>query len=446
MAYVSGVNVPSSISGTGTQGRSSVLSGHIFNAGMEVPEVLEGLIIKFPNFYLTDLTEKIAGVSQTIQSDQVQWQIMDRTRKSATVTAVANGTTATATLTLDITADGTDDLGYFLVGDEFRVANSGENGRVTVVSAAGGFQTIQVVRYAGGNWSTALVNTAHKIGHIGTGFARGSASSGGYRSYLPGYDYNVTNIHRRGFKIERGVMSQRTTVDGDSWYFHQEDFEQKEFLRDFEAKLVFGKRYQTTNSGVQQTRGLMEYAEGSGQSVTYSSAVGVQEADISQLLQQLYPLQGSNDLIALCGEKFLFNANHALSDKYRSIPNSEKPAELAGLNFQSYEIAGKRIHFSYFDLFSDSAIVPVVTPSSTAKDFRDLALVLDFGVASGANKRNIEVCYREGAKFIQKMIPGMASPGLEAASGYDGLAGELLTEFTTVCRVPGRLGLLYANS
>lgn len=446
MGLIPSINVPSSITGTGTLARNQqVLASHIFNAGLEKPEILEALLIKFPNFYLTDLTDKIAGVSQTIFSDTYSWILMDRTRKSGTITAISNGTTATATLTLDITADGVNDLGYFIVGDTFRVADTGMNGIVTAVGNSGGFQTIQVQRYDGANWATATINTNNKIGHIGTGFARGSAGSGGVRSYLPTYDYNTTEIHRRGFKIERGVMAQKTYVDNDSWYFHQEDFEQKEFMRDFEAMLVFGKRFK---GAVGQTRGLMEYAEGSGQSVTFSSGVGVQEADWSQLLQQLYPQQGSSDLIALCGEKILFDTNHALGSRYRELPQQEKPRELSGLNFQSYEIAGKRVHFAYYELFSDSAVVPVVTPSSTAKDFRNTALVLDFGMVTGANgsHRNIEVLYRDGAKFIQKMIPGMASPGLEVSNAYDGLQGELLTEFTTAVYMPNRLGLVYANS
>lgn len=445
MGYIPGTSGPSSLSGTGTQARDTqVLSGHIFNAGLEKPSILESLIIKFPNYYLTDLTEKIAGVSSDdLYSDVHSWQIQDRTRKGATISSLTNGTTTSATLTLDITADGVNDLGYFLVGDEFRVANSGVNGRVTATSNSGGFQTITVSRFDGAAWAVATITSTFKIGHIGTGFARGSSSSGGVRTYLPGNDYNVTNIHRRGFKIERGVMAQKTYVDDKSWYFKEEDFEQKEFMRDFEAKMIFGKRYQGT---VNQTRGWMEYAENSGQSVTFSSGVGVQESDWSQLIKQLLPQQGANDVIALCGETILEQTNHALADRYRSIPNSEKPAQLAGLNFQSYEIMGRKVHFSYFDLFSDAAIVPVVTPSSVAKDFRNLALVLDFGMVAGANVRNLEVKYRNGAKHIQKMITGMASPGLEVSNAYDGLQGELLTEFTTVCHLPNRLGLVYANS
>lgn len=443
---IPGTNVPTSTSGTGTIARSQVLSGHIYNAGLEVPEILEDLIVKYPDYWFAELLESIPTVTEGIDSDVVSWEIMERTRKGATVSAVANGTTATATLTLDIAADGSTDLGYFLVGDEIRVANSGENGRVTAVSAAGGFQTIDVVRYAGGNWSTSLVNTNHKIGHIGTGFARGSSASGGYRSYLPTTDYNVTTIHRRGFKIERGVMGQKTWIDKQAgfWYFKQEDFEQKEFYRDFHAKLLFGKRF-VTKTGVQQNKGLMEYAEGSGNLVGFSSAVGVQESDWISLAESLITNQGSDDLVVLMGQRIFLQNQTALADRYRSIPNSEKPAQLAGLNFSSYEIGNKRFHFKYFDVFSDEAIVPSVTPSSTAKDFKNVALVLDLGMAS-PTQRNIQVKYRNGAKFIQKLIPGMVGPGGEASNAYDGVAGELLCEFTNAVLLPNRLGLVYANS
>lgn len=446
MALIPGTNVPSTITGTGTQSRGTqLLSGHIFNAGLEKPEILEALIIKYPQYYLTDLMEKIAGVSENISSDTFTWQIQDRTRKSATVTAISNGTTATATLTLDITADGSTDFGYFLPGDEFRVADTQTNGRVITVSNSGGFQTMTVQRYDGAAWATSSINTTNKIGHIGTGFARGSAGSGGTRSYLPTTDYSVTQIHRRGFTIERGVLHQKTYVDNKSWYFKNEDFEQKEFMRDFESKLLTANRFKTT-TGVQQSRGLLDYAATSGQSVTFSSAIGAQESDWAQLIQQMYPQNGDNDLIALCGEKILLDTQHSLADKYRRLQMSEQPSTLAGLNFQSYEIAGKRIHFAYYEMFSDAAVFPVVTPSSTARDYRNLALVLDFGTVSGANERNIQVKYREGAKFIQKFIHGMEGPGLEAANAYDGLQGELLTEFGTACLLPNRLGLVYANS
>lgn len=444
---IPGTNVPTSTSGTGTVARSQVLSGHIYNAGQEVPEILQDLIVKFPNYWFAKLLEDIPQVTDSINSDVFAWEIMERTRKGASVTNVANGTSATATLTLDITADGSTDLGYFLIGDEVRVANSGENGRVTAVGSSGGFQTIDVVRYAGGNWSTTLLPASGtKIGHIGTGFARGSSASGGYRSYLPTSDYNLTTIHRRGIKIERGVMTQRTWVDPKAgyWYFAQEDFEQKEFMRDFHAKLLFGKRFQT-RTGVQQNRGFMESVENGGQLVGFSSAVGVQESDWMSLAESLLPQQGSDELVVLMGHTVFIQNQAALGNRYREIPDQEKPRQIAGLDFQSYQIGNKKFHFKYFDMFSDEAIVPSVTPSSTAKDFKNVALVLDMGMAS-PSQRNIQVKYREGAKFIQKLIPGMVGSGPEASNAYDGVGGELLCEFTNAILLPNRCGLVYATS
>jgi hypothetical protein len=48
--------------------------------------------------------------------------------------------------------------------------------------------------------------------------------------------------------------------------------------------------------------------------------------------------------------------------------------------------------------------------------------------------------------MIQKWISGMASEQETVSSAYDGLQGELLTEFMPVVHLPNRLGLLYANS
>lgn len=452
MAIIPGTNTPSSISGTGTQIRTSgLLEGHIFNAGLEKPDILPALIVKFPQYYLLSLTDKIAGGSGELFSNTHSWNVQDRTRKSTTLTYVSGATTASVVVTTDI-AGTTADEGYFLVGDILRVATgsstqatTGTMYRVTALGSSGTFQRLTLSKIDGSTIAQADVDGL-KAGHVATGFAEGSAGSGGFRSYLPTADYNVTSILRRGFKVSRDALAQKTWIDDKTWQFKNEDFEQKEFMRDVEALAMFGNRYKSTSlQGVNQTRGLLEYAAGSGQSVTYASSVGVQESDWQQLLQGLYNQNGSNDLIALCGRKILFDTQNALADRYRSIPNSEKPAELAGLNFQSYEIAGKRIHFTYYELFSDTAIVPSVAASSSARDFENFALVLDFQNIPGAG-RNIQMKYRSGAKMVQKFITGMASPQMEVSNAFDGLQGELLTEFMPVCYQPNKLGLIYANS
>lgn len=443
MGLTIGGSVPSSITGTGSSARASLLANHIFNAGLEKPEILESLIVKFPHFWFNQLLETIPDMSGSITSREYTWQILDRTRKGATISSLTGGTGATAVLTLDIAASG-DDLGYFLVGDVIRVANSGENGRVTAVGDAGGYQTISVVRSAGGNWSTTLVLAAMKIGHIGTGFAPGSAGSGGTRVHLPGTDYSVMNIQRRGWTIEGGVQAQKTYVGNESWYYKQEDIEQKEFLRDFQASLIFGQLTRN-RAGAAQSRGLLEYAEDSGQKVTFNSAQGVSEGDYISLVEALLPQGGSDDIVMLMGNRIFLDTQVALGDRYRSIPNSEKPAQLAGLDFQSYAIGGKKLHFKMFDVFSDPAIVPEITPTATGKDFKNVALALDLGMVT-PGERNVQVKYLEGRKFIQKVITGMEGDSYEAANAYDGIQFELLTEFLVACMLPNRLGLVYSNA
>ena len=428
---------------------TGLLEGHIFNSGMEKPLVMETIMLKYPDYWLTSLIDKL-NASKEITNDSESWNVVGRTRKGATVSSVANGTSATATLTLDTAYDSaTGQLGYFLVGDTIRVADSGEIGRVTAVGSSGAFQTIDVVRYAGGNWSTALILAAMQIGHIGSMYGEGSTGAGGYRDYFPDTDYNVTTILRRDFKITRSAMKSQKWVNwlgGKNWYYAQEDIEQKEILRDVEATTIFGKRYKSSSlQGANLSRGLMEYAENSGQTVTFSSAVGAQEADWSYMAQLLSDQQGSNDIIALCGTQILADTMHALGDRYRTAPDLTPPAlKESGIDFTSYKFLGKTFHFAKYELFSDTSIAPSVTASATAKNLGNTALLLDF--SNTENGANIQMKYREGTKMIQKLIPGMASPGLEAANKFDGIEGSLLTEFMPACYLPNRLGLIYANS
>ncbi len=122
MALIPGTNTPSTITGTGTLDRSNGLyAGHIFNAGLEKPDILESLIIKYPNYYLTSLTEKIGATRTDLMSNTHSWQIMGRTRKSATISAVANGTTATATLTTDIAYDAASDNSGLFPGRRYNL-------------------------------------------------------------------------------------------------------------------------------------------------------------------------------------------------------------------------------------------------------------------------------------------------------------------------------------
>lgn len=441
--------IPTSVNAGGAYTNSTgLLEGHVFNEMNEQPDILSALIIKYPEFYLTSLIDKI-GASSECDNQTFGWSVMGRTRKGALISSVANGTTATATLTLDTTySSANGNLGYYLVGDTIRVAESEEIGNVVAVGNSGGtVQTIDVVRAKGGNWSSSLVASNFHIGHVGSMFGEGSTGPG-FRNYFPDNDYNVTTVLRRNFQISRSAMKSKNWVNspsGKKWWYAQEDFEQREIMRDVEATMLFGQRFVSSSlQGANLSRGLFEYATGSGVQGTFSSSVGVQEADWSNLLRQLSDQQGANEVIALCGTQILADTMHALADRYRSIPNSEKTATIAGLGFESYKILGKTVHFAKYELFSDTSIVPAVTASSTVRDYTNTALILDFSTTE--NGPNIQMKYRNGSKMIQKLIPGMASPGLEAANDFDGVKGALLTEFMPVCFLPNRLGLLTANS
>jgi hypothetical protein len=448
---VDGVQIPSTFTNLNTFYNSTgLLEGHIFNQGLEQPDVLRALIIKYPKYYLTQLIDKIGG-SGEIDNDTISWNIMGRTRKGAAITALSNGTTTTATATLDTAYDAaTGNLGYFLVGDTVRVSESGIIGRVTAVSNSGGtVQTIDVARYDGAAWATTTILNTWHIGHVGSMYGEGSTGAGGYRSYFPENDYNVTTKLRRDFKITRDAMKSKKWVDapgGKNWWYAQEDFEQREFMRDIEATVLLGKRFKSTSlQGANLSRGIIESAETSGKTVTFSSSVGVQEADWAYLAQQLSDEQGSDNLIALCGTQILADTMHSLGDRYRTYPDMLPTAlKETGIDFTSYKFLGKTIHFAKYEMFSDTSIFPSVSASSTIKDSRNLALVLDFSPTD--NGTNIQLKYRNGSKLIQKMIPGMASPGLEAANKFDGIEGALLSEVTPVVYLPNRLGLVYSNS
>lgn len=441
MALNPGLNVPSSITGTGNAKRDNgIYSNHLFNVGLEKPQILESLLTKFPKSYLLNLTERISA-SRDLYNKMFTWSIMDRTRTSSTVSSVTGNTTASAVITTNVAFTDANAAGYWLVGDTFYIPNSGARGVVTAVGDAGGFQTITVARPDGTAWTAALLAANFKFGHTGSSFGQGSTGPG-YRSYFPTQEYNVSTIARRSIKITRNMMQDKIVLEDGSWFHLHEDFEHKNMLRDIEATTLFGTRYNSTAiGGRSQSRGLLEYAEGSGQTVTFSGATGVQEADLKLLIENLVPQEGSDDLVLLTGVKLQSDLQSALGNNYQSIPTSEQPRALAGLNFQSYYFLDKKIHFKYYDLFSDTTVVPAVAASSTAKDFRNFGIALDFGAVEGG-KTNIEMGWVQ--KLTQKAITGMASDSYEISDSFDGAQFEMLAEFMPICYMPNRLGLLYS--
>lgn len=451
-----GIQYPSSLSG-GTTARASIFENYVFNSGLHDPEYSKLLTYKYPQYYMTALLDRM-GSSEPVAQSTFSWSIMDRTRKSATYTAIANGTTATATLTTDIAAV-SPQLGYFQVGDVVRVAKTGALGRVSAIGIAGGFQTIDVTRPDGSVWSTTplpAVTSGDVIGHVFSAFEEGSNGPNG-RLYLPTEDYNYTQVLRASMKVTGSEMSNRTILgDGKAWYFTNEEIMLKEFARDREILLMFGNR--ASSGGIKWTRGIYDFVvNGGGILNTYASSPGVSESDLQGHIEDLLPEGGSSELLVLCGSRFLSRVQVALKDyaihgqSYGSLGNN-----MAGLDFVGYKFAGKTVYFAYYELFDDSAVLPYVgTPSAAAVNFRDFSLWLDMGTDSTGQKL-IKLKYKAHGgiqrKFVHKVIPGMmefdstGADGGFAANSFDGVEVQVLSEVGVELRLANRHGVLRANS
>lgn len=439
----------------GTSARAAIFESYVFQSGIHQPEHSKFLTYKYPQYYMTTLLDKL-GAAEAVTQDVFSWSIMDRTRLSCNYTAVANGTTATATLTTDIAAV-TVNLGYFQPGDVIRVSKTGALGVVTAIAIAGGFQTIDVQRPDGTVWSTATipaVTSADSIGHVFTAFGEGTNGPAG-RVFLPVEDFNYTQILKRSMKVTGSEMSNKTLLgDGKAWYFEVENILMKEFARDRELLVMFGQK--ANANGIKWSRGIFDWVSTSGQLTTYASTPGVGEADLQSHIAKLLPEGGSAEYLVLCGSTFLTKVMNALKDYkiHNSTPGS-LGASMAGLDFSGYAFAGKVIYFAYYELFDDPNVLPYLsTPSSTAINFRDFSLWLDLGTDS-SGRRLITLKYRalNGAqrKFIHVIIPGMmkfdgSNDGGFAANSFDGVEVQLLSEIGLELRLPNRHGILRANS
>jgi hypothetical protein len=451
---VPGISYPTAALTSGTTARASILEGYIFAAGLHDPEFSKILTYKYPQYYMTTLLDKL-GSDEPVAQTRFDWPIMDRTRKGGLVSSVANGTTATATITTNIVSDvATGNKGYFVVGDVIRL-ESGELGRVTVVGEAGGFQTIDVVRVVGGNWSTTLVNTLFVFGHVFTNFGEASTGPEG-RIHLPTYDYNYTQILRRGLKVSGTELTNRTILgDGKAWYFTCEDIMKKEFAKDRECLVMFGER-SATGAAVSATRGILSWISAEGIINTYSSAAGVAESDLQEHIADLLPEGGSSEYLVLVGATFFKNVQKALKDYaiQGAISYGSLGKNMAGLDFAGYKFMGKTIYFAYYELFSDRAVLPYVgTPSSAKINFDDFSLWLDLGNTS-AGEKLIKLHYKALAgisrKFIQTVVPGVMTFG-GGNNGFAAHTGDyveitLLSDIAVSVKNANRMGILRANS
>lgn len=440
----------------GTTARAAIFESYVFQSGIQDVEHSKILSYKYPQYYMTALLDKL-GAAEPVARSVFSWSIQDRTRQAANYTAIANGTTATATLTLDTVAVAPN-LGYFQVGDVIRIGKTQALGLVSAIGISGGFQTISVTRPDGSVWSTTplpAVTSADSIGHVFTAFGEGTNGPEG-RLFLPTEDENYTQIIKKAMKVTGSEMSNRTILgDGKAWYFTVENILMQEFARDREILMMFGQK--ANSGGVRWTRGIFDFVNTSGVLTTYGSTPGVTEQALQDHIEKLLREGGSSEYLVLCGSTFLAKVMATLKDYkiHNSTPDS-LGSRMAGLDFEGYSFLGKKVYFAYYELFDDPAILPFVgTPSATAINFRDFSLWLDLGADSGGN-RLIKMKYKahNGAqrKFVHKVIPGMmtfdgtGAEGGFAANSFDGVEVQLLSEIGLELRLANRHGILRANS
>lgn len=435
----------------GTSARSTILEGYVFQSGIHDPEHSKLLTYKYKQYYMTTLLDML-GADEPVAQTVFSWSTQDRTRKSATATTVTNGTTATATVVTTIpSAVASGDKGYYIIGDVIRT-EAGELGRVTAVGESGGFQTIDVVRVVGGNWSAALIANGFVFGHVATSFGEATAGPEG-RLFLPVEDFNYTQILKRGVKISGTELTNRTILgDGSAWYFQMEDILGKEFARDREALVMFGEK-STASSTVKATRGILSWVTSEGIINTYSSAAGVAESDFQEHIADLLPEGGSAEYLVLCGSTFLKNAQKALKDYaiQGAISYGTLGKNMAGLDFAGYRFLGKTIYFAYYELFDDTAILPYSgTPSASKINFKDFSLWLDLG-STNTGEKLIKLRYKShggiSRKFIQTTIPGIFGfNGASPTSTNDYVEVSMLSDIAVEVHLANRMGILRANS
>ena len=461
-----GISYPNTALVDGNSGRDPIMQGYVFASGIHKPEHSNILTWKYPQYYVTTLIDRM-GASEPVAQRVFTWNIMDRTRESTTIQSVASATGTTAYIETDLPYDpATGQIGYFVIGDIVRLQN-GKLGRVAEVGSGTDFtlvgsatnQAIGITQEGGGAWDTGDVAGGEVVGHSHNSFGEASSAPTG-RLYLPTEDYNYLTTLRRSFSVSGSEFTNRTYLgDGSSWYFTVEDIEMKEFAKDRENAIFFGKR--TGGAGSRDTsRGLLDWVLAEGVNNGYSKATGLTETDLQEHIKDLLIQGSSNEMFVLCGANFLKQVQLALRDyaiagamNYGSLGGNT-----AGLDFHQYLFMGKRINFAYYELFNDTKIVPFAgapdgDPANPIIDFDNFSIWLDFG-SDTTGEKLIKLCHKEhqgqSRKFIHAYEVGMMNPagmnGGMVSTGDDKFTIHYLSEIGLKVLQPQRMGILRANA
>jgi len=440
----------------GNSVRSPILESYVFQSGIHKPEHSSILTYKYPQYYLTSLLDRL-GSSEAVAQDQFSWSILDRTRDSGTVSSTTGVPGTSATFEVTEFAFTATNLGGLVVGDIVQT-QTGAILRVTAVAVStvlSAKQKVTVVKHDGTSIASTDLADAMVFGHVFNAFGEGSSAPDG-RLWLPVEDYNVTTILRRSFNISGSEFTNRTYLgDGSAWYWTVEDLHRKEFARDRELLILFGKLNAT---GVKVSRGILDWVTAQGVIGTYASATGPAESDLWEFIRRLRVEGGSTEYLALCGSKYYKGIQIAFRDYYigGGISLGTLGSNELGLDVRKYDFMGIKVNFVLYEVFDDKKALPYnSTPSSTLIDYSDFSLWIDLGSDSSGHKL-ITLKYKEhggqSRKFIQKLEVGMMNPsssdmeGGLVASGFDGFRIHMLSEIGIEVRLANRMGVMRANS
>jgi len=451
---IAGIQNPTTVfTGPFDSVRNPILSGYLFNAQLNKPEVSDIVTEKFADKYkMTTLLNRL-GAYKPVSDKAYSWFIQDRQRESATISSGVSGLPAASlTLTLDVTAAGAN-LGYFIVGDTIRT-ESGAILKVNTVGDAGGFQTIGVSKNDGSNIVTADIANSEKIGHVATTFAEGSTGPNG-RLFLPSEKYNYTQIFRRGAKVTGSALTQQSWVNGGSaWYFQNEDYMFDEFAYDQEAAIMFGTRSINAAGDQTTTGGFIPSLVAEGQVVNFTASTGISETDLQAISTLFMRQAGSSRKLGLCGSEAMADIQTALKGYVLNGAVSYGNGADVGLGIQTYRFAGLTYDFMHYPLFDDDRILPFVgTPTSTKVNWRHAVVFLDMG-ANTQGEPNHQIMYRElggeQRKFIHKIVAGMhggsGDAGGVASNTFDGFEVSVLAEIGARSLQPYHDGALLPNA
>lgn len=440
----------------GNSVRNPILQSYVFQSGIHKPEHSSILTYKYTQYYLTSLMDRL-GSSEPVAQDVFSWNILDRTRDSGTVSSTTGvpGTSATFEITeFDFTST---NLGGLVVGDVIQT-QTGALLRVTVSAVStvlSNKQKVTVVKHNGGTIASTDLADGMVFGHVFNAFGEGSSAPDG-RLWLPIEDYNVTTILRRSFNISGSEFTNRTYLgNGEAWYWTVEDIHRKEFARDRELLILFGK---LNDTGVKMSRGILDWVTAQGVIATYASATGPSESDLFEFMRRLRVEGGSAEYLVLCGSKYYKGIQIAFRDYYigGGISFGTFGSNEVGLDVRKYDFMGIKANFVLYELFDDKKALPYSgTPSSTAIDYSDFSLWIDLG-SDSTGKKLITLKYKEhggySRKFIQRLEVGMMNPnstdmeGGLVASGFDGFRIHMLSEIGLEVRLANRMGIMRANS